>query len=165
MPLITPKDTIQKTYRLETRQADDLEKLAKAVGRTQNELIVVAVTELLFQNRKYFVQDVIEAQLKEELEQNVRIRENEYQYITASWELKMLKLDGDKDGESWFHYCYQAKNRKSKVIFMEEGEIDVKRNVEWEDFLDKVLASLRLYADLDDEETSMFFHDYFTSRS
>ncbi|MBO8464267.1 MAG: hypothetical protein IAC13_10080 [Firmicutes bacterium] len=165
MPIITPKDTIQKTYRLETRQADDLEKLAKAVGRTQNELIVMAVTELLYQNRQYFVTEVIEKRLTDELEHIVRIRENEYRYKTSSWSLEMIKLDNDKEGESWFHYCYEARNKKSKVIFREEGEIDVKKEADWSIFLEKVLANMQLYADVDDEETAIFFHDYFASRS
>ena len=165
MPIITPKDTIQKTYRLETRQADDLEKLAKAVGRTQNELIVMAVTELLYQNRQYFVTEVIEKRLTDELEHIVRIRENEYRYKTSSWSLEMIKLDNDKEGESWFHYCYEARNKKSKVIFREEGEIDVKKEADWSIFLENVLANMQLYADVDDEETAIFFHDYFASRS
>ena len=165
MPVMTPKDTIQNTYRLETRQADDLEKLAKAVGRTQNELIVLAVTELLYQNRKYFVTDVIEKRLTEVLEQVVRIRENEYRYETSSWSLEMLKLDDDKEGESWFHYCYEARNKKNKVIFKDEGDLNVKKEDEWSHFLEKVLASIQLYADTDDEETSMFFREYFESRS
>ena len=165
MPVITPKDTIQKTYRLETRQAEDLEKLAKAVGRTQNELIVMAVTELLYENRQYFVKDVIERKLKEELHQIVCIRENDYCYKTSSWSLEMIKLDGDKEGESWFKFCYQAKNKKDKIIFMEQGEIDVKREKEWAVFLKDVIANMQLYADIDDEETAMFFHEYFASRS
>lgn len=165
MPVITPKDTIQKTYRLETRQADDLEKLAKAVGRTQNELVVMAVTELLYQNRKYFVTDVIEKRLTDELEQIVRIRENDYRYETSSWALEMLKLDDDKEGESWFHYCYEARNKKSKVIFKEEGELDVKKEADWKNFLEQVIANMQLYADVDDEETAIFFHDYFANRS
>ena len=165
MPVITPKDTIQKTYRLETRQADDLENLAKAVGRTQNELIVMAVTELLYENRQYFGKDVIERKLKEELHQIVCIRENDYCYKTSSWSLEMIKLDGDKEGESWFKFCYQAKNKKDKIIFMEQGEIDVKREKEWAVFLKDVIANMQLYADIDDEETAMFFHEYFASRS
>lgn len=165
MPIITPKDTIQKTYRLETRQADDLEKLAKAVGRTQNELIVMAVTQLLYENRKYFVTDVIEKKIMDSLEQVVRIRENEYRYQTASWALEMIKLDDDKEGESWFHYCYEAKNKKNKVIFKEEGEINVKNEEDWKIFLEKVISSMQLYADLEDEEMASIFRDYFFSRS
>lgn len=165
MPLVTPKDTIQKTYRLEMRQADDLEKLAKAVGRTQNELIVLAVTELLYQNRKYFISEVIEKQIKEEIADTVCIRENDYSYITPSWSVEMCKMDNDKDGESWFHYCYLAKNKKEKVIFKKEGEINIKDTKAWKALLDNIIVSMHLYADVDDEETAIFFRNYFNSRS
>ena len=48
---------------------------------------------------------------------------------------------------------------------MEQGEIDVKREKEWVVFLKDVIANMQLYADIDDEETAMFFHEYFASRS
>lgn len=57
--MLARKNYLNKTIRLDSKIMDDLEALSEMLGRSQNELISIAVVNLLKCNQHWFEQDVI----------------------------------------------------------------------------------------------------------
>lgn len=165
MPLIIPKETIQKTYRFVTTQSEDLEKLAKTVGRTQNELIVMAVQELLYQNRTYFMYEVLQKEVVLPMINAITVRGNDYSYSQGGIVLNVFAVGKEGEIGQLFTYEFIAKNHQDVPAFATSGKVDVSKQEEFSNFIEQVLKWIMDYADVDDDSQSLYFRNYFASRS
>lgn len=165
MSIITPKETIQKTYRLELTQAEDLEYLAKAVGRTQNELIVASVRELLYQNRSYYLEQVLKTELLPYLTKELCILGNEVFIEKANLMLNITKKEEEDEESTLFLYEFCARNKRNRVVLTQTGEIDIMQKKQWSQFMTDLVTWISTYADLDNDESALYFKNYFLSRS
>ena len=57
--MLSKKVTIQKSFRIEANMEHDLEFLAQKLNRPQNELVNVALNQLMLDNMEWFVEDFL----------------------------------------------------------------------------------------------------------
>lgn len=57
--MLGKKYTVQKSFRIDYRMSDDLEYLSKVLDRPQNDLVNIAVENLIFDNRQYFIEQIL----------------------------------------------------------------------------------------------------------
>ncbi len=59
MPGLNKREMTGKPLRMDSRMARDVERLSKYTGYSQNDIIILAIKRYLFENRKYFLRDMV----------------------------------------------------------------------------------------------------------
>ena len=57
--MLRRKYVTQKTFRVDSQIAEDLESLSEILERTQNDLVNIAIEELLIKNKEWFSQNIL----------------------------------------------------------------------------------------------------------
>jgi hypothetical protein len=86
---LNKRELTGKPLRMDTRMAKDLEKLAGTTGHSQNEIIGVAIKRYLFENREYFVEDMVQELCIEPLEREVLLMHNEVCLSVGNMNIKV----------------------------------------------------------------------------
>ncbi len=73
--MLTKRNTVQKSYRIEGRLSGDLELLSQKLGRPQNDLINIALNQLMLDNIGWFVEDYLNDMLEDFLSGKVMEKE------------------------------------------------------------------------------------------
>lgn len=102
--MLRRKYTIQKSIRFDEKLAEDLEFLAKELERTQNDLVNIAVEDLIHDNKAYFVKLMIKDELYDFLEGNCS---------TGHFDGAGLKIDAKWD-ESEDKFCLDIYHEDDK---------------------------------------------------
>ena len=93
MPGLNKRELTSKPLRMDSRMARDLERLSDYTGYSQNEIILMSIKKYLFENRGYFLRDMVEEKCLSRIEKEVRIMRGETH----------LKY-GDMSGKDWEYY-------------------------------------------------------------
>ena len=73
MPGLNKRELTSKPLRMDSRMARDLERLSDYTGYSQNEIILMSIKKYLFENRGYFLRDMVEEKCLLRIEKEVRI--------------------------------------------------------------------------------------------
>ena len=77
MPGLNKRELTSKPLRMDSRMARDLERLSDYTGYSQNEIILMSIKKYLFENRGYFLRDMVEEKCLLRIEKEVRIMRGE----------------------------------------------------------------------------------------
>ena len=77
MPGLNRKEMTSKPLRVDSRMARDIERLSDQTGYSQNEIILMAIKRYLYENRKYFLRDMVEDWCISRIEREVCIMHSE----------------------------------------------------------------------------------------
>lgn len=152
---------IQKTYRLDTRQADDLEYLAENSGRTQNDLIVLAIEEFLYENRIYFIDEMIQEKCVTPLEHDVLLMKEEAHLVFGGISLDVVH---QPDNEEVYEYMITIHNNRGHEIYKDTGEVVPEDKKDWTAFIQKIVEITKKYITIDELSVKKYFRDRFSYR-
>ena len=111
--MLRRKETIQKSIRFDEKLAEDIEYLAKELGRTQNELVNIAVADLIEANKTYFAKLIIVDEL-------YNIFENGHEEGEFSNDSLRVKIDYDSEKDE-FSMNFEVLGRDGQVIDQDTG--------------------------------------------
>jgi len=143
--MLKKKDVVQKSFRIHRQNDIWLGLLAAKLGRTQNELVNIAIKMLLEDNKKWFFEDFIEAEFKEAIRENgvyikkrlgnVEVGVTPYNLNkTNSALLEMVYYEGESNDiinvgqqEVYFGPGYEARLRQALVEIFEPVLVEYPR--------------------------------------
>lgn len=146
--MLRKKYTIQKSFRVDYQLSDDLEYLSNVLDRPQNDLVNIAIEALIFDNRKWFVGEILINQCSAFFEDNKSI------------ELKidnlhlLMQIEGDI-----VRVVYCVYNRFGKPKFDDEVEVYYGNKKEAKKELKEILKKIAEYIDVDGASISKLLRE------
>lgn len=157
MTSISKKERKDTTLRMDKRMAEDLKVLAKATGRSQNDIIFKAIKTCLYENRRYFVHEMIQEMFLTPMEHDVIVmKENSH----MKFGLMTINLKKTENAKIYDVYM-SVKNRQDDLIEEDSRKINVDTK-EWEQYKTFILEKFSEYIDLEDEGLKRYFYEKFT---
>lgn len=156
MSLSSKKEQTAKPLRLDKRIAKDIEMLSKMSGRSQNDLIVGAIKKYLYDNRQFFIGDLIKDILLDKLDYTIVTMREEWDDRFGSLYLRIFKTEKSEI----YKIIIEFHNKFDEVIFSNQRYVNI-LNEEWDDFKDYLLQNIFKYIDLDDGDMRTYFIDRF----
>ena len=74
MAITAKKEVKVRPVRMDVRLANDVEKLARKTFRSQNDIAVIAMRKYLYENRRFFIEDMIDDCIFREIEPTITVR-------------------------------------------------------------------------------------------
>lgn len=153
---LNKKKISNKPLRIDSRMAKDIETLSEFTGYSQNDIIVMATKKYLFENRKYFVRDMIEDLCIEKLEHEIIVMRED-----AHMNLGQMSIDIEKtDNPDIYTAKVLLKNKFNETLFADEREIDT-NSEEWAYYKEYLFENIVKYIDFDEPEFKNYFYDKF----
>ncbi len=146
-----------KALRLDSRMAKDIEILSGCTGRSQNDIIVLAVKKYLFENRKYFTEALIDDVFLEKLRHQVMVMHQEVHIEFGHICLDVTKTDNPDD----YFIRLTKKNMYGELISNDESEINIVTD-DWADCNRYLCEKIKEYIEFDESETRNYFGDKFS---
>lgn len=157
MASLNKKEPISKVLRMDKRMAKDLELLSEATDRSQNDIIVRAVKQCLFENRKYFVREMIQELFLYPVEHDVVVmKENSY----VECGLMTIRFEKTEDADVYSAYM-AVQNKHKEIIVEDQREVHV-NSKEWEQYKEYIIEQFSHYIDLEEEGLKHYFYERFS---
>lgn len=157
MTVLSKKELTSKALRLDVRVAKDIETLASYTGYSQNDIIVMAIKKYLFENRKYFVTEMIQDKCIARLERDILVMREESHIFFGLLAISMIKTEDPE--------IYAAslciKNKFEEIIFEDHRELHVLTD-EWEAYKESIIENSLKYIDFNEEDLKKYFYDRFS---
>lgn len=166
MPGLNKRELTSKPLRIDVRMARDIEKLAGATGYSQNEIIVMGIKQYLYENRQYFVQELIENRCIARIERDTKFMRGESHFSFGDVDIDFTKADtnyvpGSEVGDDT---CYNAEikihNAMHEVIYRNSQRIDMFTS-DWEDYRKYLLDIITQYMDINSPLLESEFRERF----
>lgn len=145
--MLNKKYVVQKTFRIDSKVAEDLEVLSEILERTQNDLVNIAIEELLEKNKEWFSQNILidycfnyfynSSPVNEKIESKSIIDGKEEKIVID------FSLDINKENNTILKY----KIIENDKDILEESEIIFNESIEDEKRLKETLRTLSRYID------------------
>lgn len=105
--MLSKKVSIQKSFRIEANMENDLELLSEKLNRPQNELVNVALNQLMIDNMGWFAEDYLLDLCENFLERNVSEIEIKITGLRLSLKDtgKAINIDYDIDTDNFSEHC------------------------------------------------------------
>ncbi len=157
MASLNKKEISNKALRIDSRMARDIETLSEYTGYSQNDIIVMATKKYLFENRKYFITDMIKDMCLEKLEREILIMHED-----AHMNFGQMNIDIEKtDKLNIYSAKAFMKNKFNETLFDDEREIDITTK-EWAYYKEYLCENIMKYIDFDEPEFRNYFYNKFS---
>lgn len=154
-----------KPLRLDARMARDVERLSGDTGYSQNEIFLMAIRSYLYDNRQYFLDDMIEELCLSKIERSVKLMHDEAHISCGGMTVDMVRRDEtgldagiETIGRRAEIYVCTMKfyNKRDEAIIADEQEVNVNSD-EWNKYKRYLYNTFVNYADLDNDLLKEYF--------
>lgn len=157
MTSISKKERKDTTLRMDKRMAEDLNILAKVTGRSKNDIIFKAIKTCLYENRRYFIREMVQELLFHPMEHDVIVmKENS----NMKFGLITINLEKAENAEIYNAYL-SVMNRQNELIEEDSRQIKIQTK-EWEEYKTFVFEKFSQHIDLEDEGLKRYFYEKFS---
>lgn len=154
---LSKRELTSKALRIDVRVAKDLEALSSYTGYSQNDIIVMAIKKYLFENRKYFVTEIIQDRCIARLERDIIVMREEAHIFFG-----LLAIDLEKtDSPEIYAASLCIRNKFDEIIFEDHRELHVMTD-EWETYKNYIMENSLKYINFNDEDLKRYFYDRFS---
>lgn len=154
---ISKKTTKPKTLRMDKKMANDLVTLSRALGRTQNYIIYKAIRQCFFDNRQYFVGEIIREIYLSPIEYDVMTKHEDSNMEQGNMAISFKRTD---DAEVYTAHM-SIKNKHDEILVEDSRKIHI-HTKDWEDYQDYIIEQFSPYIDLDDEGVMRYCYERFS---
>lgn len=156
MTSLNKKKISNKALRIDSRTAKDIETLSKYTGYSQNDIIVMATKKYLFENRKYFITDMIKDMCLDKLEHEIIIM-----HESVHMNFGQMSIDIEKTDKPDIYFAKAfLKNKFNEALFDDKREIDITTE-DWVYYKEYLCENIMKYIDFDEPEFNNYFYNKF----
>ena len=131
MPGLNKRELTSKPLRMDSRMARDIERLSSYTGYSQNEIILMSIKRYLFENRQYFLRDMVEEKCISRIEKEVTIMHGESHLKYGDMTVDIEKTDNEKNDRNIYRAVIKLRNKLGEVFYEDEQTIDMSGK-DWE---------------------------------
>ena len=160
MPGLNKRDLTSKPLRMDSRMARDIEKLSSYTGYSQNEIILMSIKRYLFENRQYFLRDMVEEKCISRIEKEVTIMHGESHLKYGDMTVDIEKTDNEKNDRNIYRAVIKLRNKLGEVFYEDEQTIDMSGK-DWEYYKEFLYEVVMKYMDIDEPALKTYFREKF----
>ena len=160
MPGLNKREMTSKPLRMDSRMASDVERLSTYTGYSQNEIILMAIKKYLFENREYFLRDMIEEKCIRRIEREVLIMRGECNLNFGDMTVDFMKAENTVDRQGLYDVCITLKNKLGEIFYNDNQQIDVDGK-DWEYYKEFLYEVVMKYMDIDEPALKTYFREKF----
>lgn len=160
MPGLNKREMTSKPLRMDSRMARDVERLSTYTGYSQNEIILMAIKRYLFENREYFLRDMIDEKCIRRIEREVLVMHGESHLNFGDMTVDFVKAENAVDKQNIYDVCIKLKNKLGEVFYRDDQQIDVDGK-DWEYYKEFLYEVVMKYMDIDEPALKTYFREKF----
>ncbi|MDD6404959.1 MAG: hypothetical protein PUG00_04060 [Clostridiales bacterium] len=160
MPGLNKRELTSKPLRMDSRMARDIEKLSSYTGYSQNEIILMSIKRYLFENRQYFLRDMVEEKCISRIEKEVTIMHGESHLKYGDMTVDIEKTDNEKNDRNIYRAVIKLRNKLGEVFYEDEQTIDMSGK-DWEYYKEFLYEVVMKYMDIDEPALKTYFREKF----
>lgn len=160
MPGLNKRELTNKPLRMDSRMARDVERLSNYTGYSQNEIIIMAIKRYLFENREYFLRDMVEEKCISRIERDVVVMRGEAHLKYGDMTVDVEKYDSDKDQANLYNATIKLKNKLGEIFYEDRQKIDISGK-DWGYYKEFLCEVVLKYMDIDEPALKTYFREKF----
>ena len=160
MPGLNKRELTSKPLRMDSRMARDIERLSSYTGYSQNEIILMSIKKYLFENRQYFLRDMVEEKCISRIEKEVAIMRGESHLKYGDMTVDIEKTDNEKNDRNIYRAMIKLRNKLGEVFYEDEQTIDMSGK-DWEYYKEFLYEVVMKYMDIDEPALKTYFREKF----
>lgn len=160
MPGLNKREMTSKPLRMDSRMARDVERLSTYTGYSQNEIILMAIKRYLFENREYFLRDMIEEKCIRRIEREVLVMRGESHLNFGDMTVDFVKAENTVDRQGIYDVCIMLKNKLGEIFYQDDQQIDVDGK-DWDYYKEFLYEVVMKYMDIDEPALKTYFREKF----
>ncbi len=160
MPGLNKRELTNKPLRMDSRMARDVERLSNYTGYSQNEIIIMAIKRYLFENREYFLRDMVEEKCISRIERDVVVMRGEAHLKYGDMTVDVEKYDSDKDQANLYNATIKLKNKLGEIFYEDRQKIDISGE-DWGYYKEFLCEVVLKYMDIDEPALKTYFREKF----
>lgn len=160
MPGLNKRELTSKPLRMDSRMARDIERLSSYTGYSQNEIILMSIKKYLFENRQYFLRDMVEEKCISRIEKEVTIMRGESHLKYGDMTVDIEKTDNEKNDRNIYRAMIKLRNKLGEVFYEDEQTIDMSGK-DWEYYKEFLYEVIMKYMDIDEPALKTYFREKF----
>ena len=160
MPGLNKRELTSKPLRMDSRMARDIERLSSYTGYSQNEIILMSIKKYLFENRQYFLRDMVEEKCISRIEKEVTIMHGESHLKYGDMTVDIEKTDNEKNDRNIYRAMIKLRNKLGEVFYEDEQTIDMSGK-DWEYYKEFLYEVVMKYMDIDEPALKTYFREKF----
>lgn len=160
MPGLNKRELTSKPLRMDSRMARDIERLSDYTGYSQNEIILMSIKRYLFENRQYFLRDMVEEKCISRIEKEVIVMRGESHLKYGDMTVDIEKTDNEKNDRNIYRAVIKLRNKLGEVFYEDEQTIDMSGK-DWEYYKEFLYEVVMKYMDIDEPALKTYFREKF----
>ena len=160
MPGLNKRELTSKPLRMDSRMARDIERLSSYTWYSQNEIILMSIKKYLFENRHYFLRDMVEEKCISRIEKEVTIMRGESHLKYGDMTVDIEKTDNEKNDRNIYRAMIKLRNKLGEVFYEDEQTIDMSGK-DWEYYKEFLYEVVMKYMDIDEPALKTYFREKF----
>ena len=160
MPGLNKREMTSKPLRMDARMARDIERLSDYTGYSQNEIILMSLKRYLFENREYFLRDMIEEKCISRINKEVRVMHDESHIKYGDMTIDVVKADQADAGANMYTSVIKLRNKNGEIFYEDAQDIDM-TGKDWEYYKEFLYEVVMKYMDIDDPALKTYFREKF----
>ena len=161
MPGLNRKEMTNKPLRVDSRMARDIERLSDQTGYSQNEIILMAIKIYLYENRKYFLRDMVEDWCISRIEREVCIMHSETHLKYGGMTVDVVKPEmDDAFGQNVYSSTIRLRNSLGEIFYEDQQNVDM-NGEDWEEYKEFLYEVVMKFVDIDEPALKTYFREKF----
>ncbi|MBO5260850.1 MAG: hypothetical protein J6A82_01160 [Coprococcus sp.] len=160
MPGLNKREMTSKPLRLDSRMARDIEKLSALTGYSQNDIILMALRRYLFENREYFLHDMIDEMCISLIEKEVGLKKGEINLKYGGLRVDVSKSEGVEGDINSYSFCVTLTNNQG-IKFYENHQVVDMSGSQWDRYKEFLYDTIIKYVDINEPALKTYFREKF----
>lgn len=161
MPGLNRKEMTSKPLRMDSRMARDIERLSDQTGYSQNEIILMAIKRYLYENRKYFLRDMVEDWCIARIEREVCVMHSESHLKYGGMTVDIVKPEAaDAFGQNVYSATIRLRNNLGEIFYEDQQNVDM-NGEDWEEYKEFLYEVVMKFMDIDEPALKTYFREKF----
>lgn len=161
MPGLNKREMTNKPLRMDSRMARDVERLSKYTGYSQNDIIVMAIKRYLFENRKYFLRDMVKEMCIDRIYREVCVMRGETHLKYGGMTVDVVKPEPTENyGQDVYCSTIRMRNNQGEIFYEMQQNVEM-NGQNWEDYKEFLYEIVMKYMDIDEPALRTYFREKF----
>ena len=160
MPGLNKREMTSKPLRLDSRMARDIEKLSALTGYSQNDIILMALRRYLFENREYFLHDMIDEMCISLIEKEVGLKKGEINLKYGGLRVDVSKSEGVEGDINSYSFCVTLTNNQGIKVYENHQVVDMSGS-QWDRYKEFLYDTIIKYVDINEPALKTYFREKF----